>query len=117
MKMMEVMMTQTRHNYTREFKLEILAEIERGIPLAQVARAHNLHPTLVSKWKKDFMENPEEAFRGNGNSYKDQARIAELERLVGNLYAEKEILKKNIETLNSRLREEKRKAELRRSSE
>lgn len=110
-------MTRARNNYTREFKLEILAEIEGGIPLAQVARAHNLHPTLVSKWKKDFMANPEEAFRGNGNSYREQARIAELERLVGNLYSENEILKKNIERVNSRLQEEKRKSLLRRNSE
>jgi hypothetical protein len=26
-------------------------------------------------------DNPEEAFNGSGNKYKDQARIAELERL------------------------------------
>ena len=33
-------------------------------------------------------------FRGNGNKYKDQARIAELERLLGQAHAEIELLKK-----------------------
>jgi len=39
-------------------------------------------------------ENPEKAFSGNGNQYKDQARIAELERLLGQAHAEIELLKK-----------------------
>jgi transposase len=38
--------------------------------------------------------NPEKAFSGNGNKYKDQARIAELERLLGQLHAENELLRK-----------------------
>jgi hypothetical protein len=33
--------------------------------------------------KRRVAGNPEKAFSSNGNKYKDQARIAELERLFG----------------------------------
>jgi transposase len=39
-------------------------------------------------------ENPEKAFSGNGNKCKDQARIAELERLLGQAHAKIDLLKK-----------------------
>ena len=103
-------MTKNRAIYTKEFKLAILSQIESGIPLAQVARENGLHPALVGRWKKEFMDNPEKAFSGSGLPYKDQARIAELERMVGKLYAENEFLKKTLEKMNGRVEEEKRKS-------
>jgi transposase len=33
--------------------------------------------------RDELSENPEKAFSRNGNKYKDQARITELERLLG----------------------------------
>jgi transposase len=68
--------------YAREFKLAILARVNSGLPVAQVARENGLHPALVFRWKNEYMEDPEKAFAGPGNPYKDQARIAELERIV-----------------------------------
>jgi transposase len=104
-------MTKRRSIYTKEFKLAILSQIEAGIPLAQVARENGVHPALVSRWKKEFKENPEKAFSGTGQPYKDQARLAELERMVGRLYAENEFLKKTLEKMNERVEEEKRKSQ------
>jgi len=103
-----------RHNYTREFKLAILAQIDTGLSISQVARENGLHPTLVSRWKRDFKENPEEAFQGPGHPYKMQAKLAEMERLCGKLYAENEFLKKTLEQVESRFQEEKRKSRNRR---
>ena len=62
------------------------------------------------KCKKEYFENPENVFSGNGRVYKEQARIAELERLVGRLYAENEFLKKALRTLESRIQEERKRA-------
>ena len=58
-------------------------------------------------------ENPEKAFRGNGNKYKGQARIAELERLLGQAHAEIELLKKAFTITQKKIREEKLKPMLR----
>jgi transposase len=58
-------------------------------------------------------EDPEKAFSGNGNKYKDQARIAELERLLGQAHAEIELLKKAFAMTQKKVREERIKPMLR----
>ncbi len=109
-------MARTKTTYTKEFKLAILAQVESGIPVAQVARENGLCPQLIFKWRKDYRENPEKAFSGSGLPYKNEALIAELERTVGKLYAENEFLKKSLEKLNNRLDEEKQRSRHRRDT-
>ncbi|RLG32574.1 hypothetical protein DRN97_07020, partial [Methanosarcinales archaeon] len=43
-------------------------------------------PSLIVKWRKQYFDDPENAFRGNGKTYKENARIAELERMVGRVF-------------------------------
>ena len=100
----------TRRQYTRDFKIAVVRDIETGKSLAQVSRENGIYPSLIAKWKKEYFENPENAFSGNGRVYKEQARMAELERLIGRLYAENEFLKKALRTLESRIQEERKKA-------
>jgi transposase len=83
-----------RRLFTREFKLQVLREIEAGKSVAQASREHQLHPTLVAKWQKQHSQYAEHAFSGNGNAYKDEARVAELERMIGQLTMENALLKK-----------------------
>ena len=89
------------------FKLAIVAQIDAGTPAAQVARENGLAPAMVARWKLEYKQNPEKAFSGAGHPYKDQARLAELERLCGKLYAENEFLKKTIERFKQAAEEEK----------
>ena len=97
-----------RRTYTRDFKISVIREVEMEKTLAQVSRENEIHPSLVAKWKKEYFRDPENAFRGNGNgrAYKEQARMAELERLVGQLYAENEFLKKALTRLEGKNKEE-----------
>jgi transposase len=76
-------MSLKRRQYTKEFKREVLRELESGLPLSQVAREQSVSAKLIVRWQEEYAEYGEEAFSGNGRSYKDQARIAELERAVG----------------------------------
>ena len=101
-------MNKTRRRFTREFKISILTELETGKTLAQVARENEVHPTLICRWRKEYRDGPEKAFQGNGKAYKEQAKIAKLERLVGQLYAENDFLKKALETLGQRVQEERK---------
>ena len=82
----------TGRRYDRDFKISILAELEAGKPLAHIARKYGVHPSLPSRWKAELAENPERAFSGNGNICKYEARIAELERLLGQAHAENDVL-------------------------
>jgi transposase len=102
-------MKKTRRRYDREFKISVVAELESGKPVAQIAREYGIHPGLPSRWQDELAENPETAFSGNGNQYKDKARIAELERLLGQSHCENELLKKALAMSAKRVREERRK--------
>ena len=105
-------MKKTRRRYDREFKISVIAELEGGKPLAQVAREHGIHPSLPCRWKNELAENPERAFSGNGKRYKYEARIAELERLLGQAHAENELLKKAFAMTQRKVREERLKTTL-----
>ncbi len=106
-------MKKTRRRYDREFKISVVAELEAGKPLAQIAREHGIHPSLPCRWRDELAENPERAFSGNGRRYKYEARIAELERLLGQSHAENELLKKAFAMTQKKVREERQKPTLR----
>ena len=108
-------MTRKRRSFTKEFKLERIRELESGKTVVQIGRENGILPALVTRWKKEYYENPRHAFKGNGNLFKEDAKIAELERKVGQLYLENEFLKKALKTLELRILEEKKKSIKRRN--
>ena len=93
-----------RRIFTREFKVQIVREIEAGRPMVQLAREYQIHPTLLSRWQKEHLEYAEEAFKGNGNAYREEAKIAELERIIGQITMENALLKKTLLRLEGQIR-------------
>ena len=91
-----------RRQFTKEFKLQVLREIEAGKPLAQAAREHELHACTILGWRTRHEQYADQAFQGNGRSYTDEAKIAELERKVGQLTMENDLLKKALSRLEAR---------------
>ena len=45
-------MSLKRRQFTKEFKLQIIREVEAGKSVAQAAREHQLHPNTIIKWRK-----------------------------------------------------------------
>ena len=97
-----------RRRFSREFKLGVLRELESGKSVAEVCREHDLTRFLVARWRREREENPGNAFAGNGNACKDEARTRELERLVGQLYAENDFLKRALANMKTRAEEDRR---------
>jgi transposase len=93
-----------RRQFIRDFKLQVLYEIEAGKSIAQASREHQIQPSLISKWQKQHSQYQERAFGGNGNTYTHEARIAELERMVGQLTMENALLKKALQRLEEQVR-------------
>jgi transposase len=83
-----------RRRFTKEFKLQVVREVLAGKSLAEAAREHQVLPASIVAWRKTVEEYPESAFQGNGNSYTAEAKIAELERMVGQQAMEIAFLKK-----------------------
>jgi transposase len=93
-----------RRRFTREFKLQVVREIEAGKPVARVAREHQIDPTLISRWRHQQDQYGERAFAGNGQAYTEDVRVAELERVAGRLVAENMFLKKAWQRLEQQAR-------------
>lgn len=92
-----------RRRFTREMKVQVLREIEAGKSIGQAARQYQVHPTLINRWQKEHRQYGERAFAGSGKIYQDEARIAELERMIGQLTMENALLKKALQRLEERM--------------
>jgi transposase len=85
----------TRRTFSSAFKAKVVLECISGEKsVSEVTRAYQLSPILVSKWRTEFMENSAAIFERKSKGSEDQNRIADLERLVGRLTLENEMLKK-----------------------
>ena len=93
-------MTITRRNFTREFKLAAIEQIESGKSLARVARELEVHENVLRRWKREIQKQPGKAFVGKGHYRAD--REAELERKIGQMTLEIDFLKKALQRVEER---------------
>lgn len=92
-----------RRTFTAEFKARVVLSVISGEKsAADVCREHGLKPPLFARWKADFLANAARVFQSvDETADPEQARIAELERLVGRQALELEVLKKVSSILDS----------------
>ena len=95
-------MLRARRTFSKEFKLQVVRELQGDKTVAQLVREHQIDPTVIARWYREYQNYGEKAFEGKGHTYKDDARIAELERMVGRLTMENAFLKKTLERLGGR---------------
>jgi len=88
-------MTKKHRTFNPEFKAQaVLAVISGNKTAAEICREHQIKPDLFSKWKAAFLDNAAKVFERESAVDPQQARIAELERLVGRLTLELDVAKK-----------------------
>lgn len=87
-------MAQSRRKWPRELKLRILAEVQAGERVVTVARQYDLAPVQIYQWQRQYAKYGDDGFRGNGHAYTHEAKFAALERKVGQLTMENDLLKK-----------------------
>jgi transposase len=88
-----------RRTFSRDFKLQVVREVEAGKTQAQVAREHQINQYLLSRWCRQHRRYKDKAFSGKGRAHTDEARVAALERMVGRLTMENDLLKKVLQKL------------------
>jgi len=85
-----------QRNFSLEFKRQIVEEMLSGESRpAQLCRRHNISPSLLYHWKKQYCRG-----KFNNEPTAEAAltdRIEKLERLVGRLTLENEFLKKGLQ--------------------
>jgi transposase len=83
-------------SYSAEFKRQVVLESLSGeCSLKQLAKRHGLHATLIEFWREKYAQGGFETdlARENARAAED-GRVAALERKVGQLIMENELLKK-----------------------
>jgi len=94
--------------FSKEFKLQVIQELHAGKRPAEIAREHDLKIDAICRWRKAYEQNPQHAFAGKGNIISLEARNAELERKIGQLYLQVEFVKKVNAGLQAMLAEAKK---------
>ena len=90
-------MPKKRKTYTREFKVEAVRLLERSErSQAEIADELGTSSSSLSRWKKKYGEDGEDAFPGRGNLTPEKERIRQLERENEILRQERDILKKAV---------------------
>lgn len=93
-----------RRKYSTDFKLDTVMEGIRGEKsIAQICRDRGIKDNQYYKWRDIFLEGAAEVFEDRRNIAKqeNETRVAELERMIGKLAIENEILKKAKSWLNT----------------
>jgi transposase-like protein len=85
----------TRRVFTPTFKAEVVRDLLTGKRThAELCRQYQLSPSLLTLWKESALERLSVLFQTEEQRDPEQARIAELEQLVGRQTLELELLKK-----------------------
>ena len=94
-----------KKTYDAELKAKVVLESLKGDKTAaQLCREYNIAQDLLSRWRTEFIERAPELFKTPRQHSGDETRIAELERLVGQLTLELSAAKKVSSLLHSRSR-------------
>jgi transposase-like protein len=80
--------------YSPKFKFNVVLEVLRSEKTeAEVARAYDVHPVTVSRWKSQFLERGAEVFGSSEEVKAYEERIGQLERMVGQKEVELALIK------------------------
>ena len=82
-----------RRKFTRELKMAAIQQLEAGSSAAEVARAFEINPNLLHRWRNEFRHGPANACPGTGKPRWEETRVAQLERKVGQQTVEIDFLK------------------------
>ena len=69
--------------FTREFKVAAVRQVEQGKSLRAVARALEVKASVLHRWRQEFLRGVSSAFPGKGQRRLPKDRSAELERKIG----------------------------------
>jgi len=89
----------SRRQFSKEFKLAALQRLERGATVGEVARAFEMNPNMLHRWRQEFRQGPGNAFSGGGQRRWEESRVAELERKIGQQALEIDFLKRCLQRI------------------
>jgi len=90
-------MKKTRRKFTGVFKAKVSIEaLKERQSLAELSKHFEVHPNIISKWKKEFLENSAQVFDQQSKETEKEIDIEKLYAKIGQLEIENDFLKKNL---------------------
>jgi len=86
-------MSTTRRAFNREFKVAAIKRLQSGVPVGRLARQLEVNPNQLHAWKREFEQQPNSAFSGEGRRRAEETKVGELERKIGQQTMEIDFLK------------------------
>ena len=84
----------SRRRYTKEFKYEaVQLVINREGSVTEIANNLGIHPTVLHRWIREYKEDPEYSFPGNGKLKTKDEEIRQLKKQLRYVTEERDILK------------------------
>jgi transposase len=95
------MKKQTRRKFSADFKAKVAIEaLKERSTIEQIAVKYEIHPTQISTWKKEFLENAALAFGGDDSQREERQnqedKVEKLFAQIGQLKVENDFLKKKL---------------------
>lgn len=83
--------------YTREFKIETVnLSYQTDKPLDELAAKLGISRSSLNRWRREYGQDPEQAFPGKGQLKERDAEVARLRKELREAQLENEILKKAV---------------------
>ena len=90
-------MKRSRRKFTSAFKAKVAIEaLRERESLAELSKRYDVHPTIISKWKKEFLEKSASVFDSKSTDEKEGVDPEKLYAKIGQLEIENDFLKKSL---------------------
>ena len=91
-------MIKKRKQYSPEFKAKVaLAALRNEQSTAELAAKYEVHPTMITTWKRELVEGADEEFdKGQNTKKQHDSTVDELYRQIGQLKVENDFLSKGL---------------------
>ena len=89
-------MKKSRRKFTDSFKAKVAIEaLKERETLGELAKRFEIHPNQISIWKREFLENAENAFASKNKNDETDNQVDKLYQKIGQLEIENDFLKKS----------------------
>ena len=95
-------MRRKRRNHKPSFKAKVaIAAVKGDLTMAELSEKFDIHPNQITDWKKQLLENADNAFGGDEKSTENnEAKVKELHAKIGQLTMENDFLEQGLERIH-----------------